>query len=239
MPGWLSRSLADVPAGERWLSDREREVLAGLRFERRRADWLLGRWTGKAAVSAWLSVPMHEVEILAAPDGAPEAWFGGELAPVSISLSHRGGRSFVVLSDNPAVAGCDLELVEPRSPAFIREWLSSAEQRFVAACDRRERPLLANLIWTAKEAAAKVRREGLRLDVRRAEVRLADEPVCAGEWHPLEVVWPDGWPSTVGWWRAEPDWVMSVAGEPAPERPHELGRRHTIARRWTAPRGMP
>jgi 4'-phosphopantetheinyl transferase len=224
-PGWLSRSLADVPAGYGWLGEREREVLAGLRFERRRNDWLLGRWTAKAAVSGWLSIPINEVEILAAPDGAPDAWIGAERAPVSISISHRGGRSFAVLDDSPAVAGCDLELIEPRSAAFVSDWLSPGEQSFVAACDRLQRPLLANLIWTAKEAASKVRRAGLRLDVRRAEVTLRDDPVGAGQWHALEVAWGEDRPSTCGWWRTEPGWVMSVAGEPAPERPQQLSLR--------------
>jgi 4'-phosphopantetheinyl transferase len=232
-PGWLSRSLADVPPGDRWLGEREREVLARLRFERRRHDWLLGRWTAKAAVSGWLSVAIHEVEILAAPDGAPEAWIGAERAPVSISISHRGGRSLALLDDTPAVAGCDLELIEPRSAAFVSEWLSPREQQFMSACDRHQRPLLANLIWTAKEAAAKVRREGLRLDLRHAEVSLSDESVGAGQWHALEISWRENRPATAGWWRAEPGWVMSVAGEPAPGQPQQLGR-HQESRRFSA-----
>ncbi len=41
-PGWLSRREADVPTGEEWLGEREREVLAGLRIAPRRASWRLG-----------------------------------------------------------------------------------------------------------------------------------------------------------------------------------------------------
>jgi 4'-phosphopantetheinyl transferase len=224
-PGWLSQRRADVPPGDRWLGENERRVLTGLRFERRRDDWRLGRWTAKAAVNRWLGVPSERIEVLAAPDGAPEAWVDGEAAPVSISLTHRGGRAFAVIEAVPTTIGCDLELVEPRSDAFVREWLAVPEQQLVRGCEESLRPLIANLVWTAKEAAAKVRREGLRLDVRGAAVTVPDA-ACRGalgdRWEPLRVDWPDGAGATAGWCRAEPGWVMSIAAEPACARPREL-----------------
>ena len=222
-PGWLSQHLTDVPAGERWLGSGERRVLAGLRLERRRADWRLGRWTAKAAVGAWLDVAPERVEVLAAADGAPEAWVDGEPAPVSISLTHRGGRALATVTQVPDVIGCDLEVVESRSGAFIREWLAPDEQAQVAAADPSQRPRLVNLMWTGKEAAAKVRREGLRLDVRRAVVSGCGFDIADGRWRALRVQWQDGGAVT-GWWRAESAWVMSVAGEPPPERPRALER---------------
>ena len=221
-PGWLSRCLADVPPGEGWLGTDERRVLAGLRLERRRSDWRLGRWTAKLAVGAWLCVAPERVEILAARDGAPEAWLRKERAPVSVSLSHRAGRSLVVVADDPTVVGCDLELVEPRSGAFLREWLTSTEQRLLATHGEAEGARLANLIWTAKEAAAKVRREGLRLDARHAVVSptVADAP--AGAWRTLRVNWEDAPGTTAGWWRSESEWVMVIAAEPQPGAPQRL-----------------
>ena len=57
----------------------------------------------------------------------------GERAPVSVSLSHRAGRALAVVAHAPAVVGCDLERVEPRSGAFVREWLAPAEQGLLAA----------------------------------------------------------------------------------------------------------
>ncbi len=229
-PGWLSRRQADVAQGEAWLGDRELAVLAGLHVAPRRADWRLGRWTAKAAVGAWLGVAPSSIEVIAAPDGAPEAWIGGERAPVSVSLSHRAGRALAVVTDAPRVAGCDIELIEPRSGAFVREWLAAPEQRLVLASNGPQRALLANLIWTAKEAAAKVRREGLRLDVRRAVVTIDDTAVESGPWRPLEVDWDDGQRPTSGWWRAEPGWVMTVAGESPSDVPRELPHAQQSAR---------
>ncbi len=220
-PGWLSQRAADVPAGDGWLGVQEREVLGRLRLERRRADWRLGRWTAKTAVGAWLSLAPARVQILARADGAPEAWLDGQPAPVSVSISHRSGRALAAVADAPAIAGCDLELIEVRSEAFIREWLTPVEQQLVWARDVAGRPLLANLMWTAKEAAAKVRHDGLRLDLRRASVS-ADEEDTGLEWRPVRVDWHDGSGATSGWSRAEPGWVMVIAGEPPPARPRAL-----------------
>ena len=197
--GWLTRSRTDVPPGDFWLGERERAVLAGLRMPRRRDDWRLGRWTAKAALRAWSG---SEPEVLAAPDGAPQA---AGLPGVHLSLSHRAGRGLAVVGDEPV--GCDLEWVEPRSSAFAREWLTAGERAWVAEGDAPER---ANLVWCAKEAAAKVRRAGLRLDVRRTEVRpagagFAVHDPAAGTLH--------GW-----WWRDGP-YVVAVAAaqRPLPE----------------------
>ena len=215
--GWLTRWLADVPADDRWLGPRELTALAGLTIEKRRADWRLGRFAAKTAVAHWLGVPPSRVEILAAPDGAPEAWLDSAPAPVSLSLSHRAERAVAVVGEAGAALGCDLELIEPRSRAFVVDWLAPAEQALVAeAASGARRDLLANLVWTAKEAAAKVRREGLRLDVRAAVAEPEGVEAPAAEWQPLAVVWADGG-RTGGWWRVEPGWVITVAADPLPD----------------------
>ena len=61
---------------------------------------------------------------------------------------------FILLIDAPATIGCDLELAEPCSAAFVREWLAPPEQRLLAPLDDRGRARTANLLWTAKVAAA-------------------------------------------------------------------------------------
>jgi hypothetical protein len=76
----------------------------------------------------------------------------------------------------------------------------------------RQRPLVTNLIWSAKEASTKVRREGLRLPVQRAVVSIPPAPP-GDPWRPLAIDWQDGTPPTPGWWRREPAWVMVVAAE--------------------------
>ena len=210
-PGYLVRSAADVPAGDGWLGSRERAVQGGLRLAVRRDAWRLGRWTAKSAVGAWLGIAQDEVEILAAADGAPEPWAGEERLPVALSLSHRAGLGLAVAGPRAPVLGCDVELVEPRSPAFQREWFAPAERSLLAtAAAGQAADLTANLLWTAKEAATKVRRAGLRLDVRHALVELGDGD--GRTWSPLTVTWPDAAPAR-GWWRAYDGHVLTIAAD--------------------------
>jgi 4'-phosphopantetheinyl transferase len=215
--GWLTRSPADVPEDDDWLGPRERAALAGLRFAKRREDWRLGRWTAKAVVAALLGVDIARIEVLAAADGAPEAWLDGARAPVSLSLSHRAGLALAAVAHAPAIVGCDLERLEPRSPAFVRDWLAPAEQ-LLAGSDAVVAP---NLMWTAKEAAAKVRREGLRLDVRSAVTRIGGQSIVAG-WSPLFVEWAGETLCTRGWWRVDAGFVMTVAETPDAPPPARL-----------------
>ena len=228
--GWLTRVLAEVPEDDRWLSEREREILSRLRAPKRRAEWRLGRWTAKQALAVSHGVASADVEVLAAADGAPEPLTGGEPMPAALSISHRAGRALVVVALGSTALGCDLEAVEPRSLAFVRRWLRPDERELIAAAGADSRDLAANLLWTAKEAAAKARREGLRLDFREARVDAQRLGRSSGAWERLEVGWTEG--SRVrGWWRSERGWVMAVVSEPAPvEPPRALSAEPTTGR---------
>jgi 4'-phosphopantetheinyl transferase len=213
--GWLSRQLAEVPRGDRWLTAAERRAFSRFSVAPRQSSWRLGRWTAKSAVSTWLSLPPESVEVIAAADGAPEAWLHGERLPVSVSLSHRGDRAIAAVVSPPSVAGCDIELIEPRSRAFVSDWLAPAEQRLVFACSDADGPLMANLIWSAKEAASKVRREGLRLDVRNAVVSGDLGPDGAVRWRQLQVDWGDLDEPVHGWWLTDAGSVIALAATAA------------------------
>ena len=219
--GWLTRSLADVPRDDEWLSPRERAALRGFPIEKRRREWRLGRFAAKAAAGSWLGVEPARVEVLAAADGAPIAHLDGEPAPVAVSLSHRAGRALAVAGPATAAIGSDVELVEPRSGAFVRGWLASPERKLLESLPARRRPVGANLMWSAKEAAAKVRREGLRLDLRDAAVEAAGVAEARDGWRPLLVRWGDG-ERVAGWWREEAEWVMAVLAQPAPDQPRRI-----------------
>ncbi len=220
-PGWLIRSLAETPLEDGWLTPRERAVLEKLGIEKRRSDWRLGRFAAKAAVGAWLEVEPARVEVLAGGDGAPQAHLDGELLPVALSISHRSGRALAAATGAPAALGCDLELLEPRSDGFVRDWLATPERELLETLPEERRSLAANLIWAAKEAAAKARREGLRLDVREAAAVPLGIEDPAPQWRPLEVRWAGG-ERIAGWWREEAAWVMTVVADPPPKTPREL-----------------
>lgn len=220
---WLEQTAADVPAENQWLSAGEVLFLGRLRFAKRRNDWRLGRWTAKHALAACLSLPsdplaLANIEIRAAVSGAPEAFLFNQTVPVTISLSHRAGTAMCVVSVSRTALGCDLELIEPRSNAFITDYLTAREQALVARTLAAERPLLVNLLWSAKESALKALHVGLRVETTHLDVSLGDclpphtgqsrhglplvpvSDVDPEQWRPLHVRYSDDQVFS-GWWR--------------------------------------
>jgi 4'-phosphopantetheinyl transferase len=172
---WLEQTEADVSLSSHWLSAGETSRLASLQFEKRQRDWRLGRWTAKRAVASCLNIPndvdlLAEIEIRAAPSGAPYVFFFDQPAAVSISLSHRVGHALCVVGSSRASLGCDLELVEPRDKSFLADYFTKNEQILLAQASADEQPELATLLWSAKESALKALHVGLRLETTCLDV---------------------------------------------------------------------
>jgi 4'-phosphopantetheinyl transferase len=236
MTGWLLQAAAQLPPDDGWLAPAERARLAGLQLPARRADWRLGRWTAKLATAAFLGVPAAAVELRAAADGAPEALVGGRAAPVVVSLSHRAGLAVCMVAPAGGALGCDLELAEPHSAAFVADWFTAGEREAVACARPEDRALLLAVLWSAKESALKALRAGLRFDTRWVVV----EPPALGpdgSWWPLTVRHPAAARVLRGWWRHDAGRVLTMVADGAPEPPAALtaaaaaidpgsGRRH-------------
>nr|WP_225956692.1 4'-phosphopantetheinyl transferase family protein [Amycolatopsis lexingtonensis] len=201
--------MRDVATADDWLSPAEAARLGALAHPKRRSELRLSRWTAKHALAAVLGLgteaaALARIEVRPAATGAPVACHDGVPAPVAVSLTDRADWA-VCLTGPPGTAlGCDLELVEPRSAAFVRTWFTDRERRAVSAGDR---SLLANLIWSAKESALKVLGTGLRRDTRSVEVELgATRP----GWSPLVVRAAEGG-EFPGWWRRYGEFVLTCA----------------------------
>jgi len=222
---WLEQTEADVPAENDWFSSGEETRLSQLRFAKRRADWRLGRWTAKRALAVWLDIPAHplalaQIEIRPASTGAPEVFIANQPASVSLSLSHREGRAVCAVAPAGAELGCDLELIEPRSDAFISDYFTGEEQTLVAQASAADRPRLLALLWSAKESALKALRTGLRLDTRRVIV----SPIVAFDlqgWSALRVRCADGRVFR-GWWQQAGSFVRTLVATPPPNPPIRL-----------------
>jgi 4'-phosphopantetheinyl transferase len=212
---WLARGEHALPDGSAWLTPGEAGYAAGLRFTKRRTEFLLRRLTAKHAIAAALGLSaqpadLARIEVRNAPSGAPYVLVDGAPAGLDVSISDRAG--WAVCLVGTGIVGCDLELIEPRSPGFVRDFLTPAEQAWVAAAANRDAAV--NLIWSAKESALKVLRTGLRRDTRSVEVSVGAD--AADGWAPLSVRAVEG---TVfpGWWRRDGQFLLTVASaEPVP-----------------------
>ncbi|MGA3053676.1 MAG: 4'-phosphopantetheinyl transferase superfamily protein [Candidatus Korobacteraceae bacterium] len=237
---WLEQAEADLPSQNDWLSASERLRLDGMRFAKRHADWRLGRWTAKRALAAYLHLPSHSrdlagIEIRSAPSGAPEVFIANQPAGVAISLSHRAGVAACAVTLSGAELGCDLEIVEPRSDAFLADYFVTEEQALIERTSAAERSRLLALLWSGKESALKALRAGLRLDTRSVTVRPvapalhgdghAQAPALAAlasygpeSWQPLQVVY-EGGQIFHGWWQNTGDLLRTMVASPRPAAP--------------------
>lgn len=217
---WVCVDAAGVPAGDGWLHPAERAVAAALARPRRRDDWRLGRFAAKVLLASVLDTDPARISVLAAADGAPDAYVDAQPAPVSVSITHRAGRAVAAAAWLPARVGCDLELVEPRSDAFVATWLAASEQRAVEALGEPARSVAVNAVWTAKEAALKVVREGLRVDPRSVAV----DPVggaLGGGWLPGHVTLAGPAAVFEVCTRRLDGFVLSMCADPGPVEPGE------------------
>ncbi len=216
----LIRTEADVPEDNAWMAPAEAEALEKLRFPKRRAEWRLGRYTAKQAIVTCFAEAhnLPSIAICAAPDGAPDVYIHGDPAPYSLSISHREGSAFCVVAPGTVAVGCDLEKVEPRSAAFVADYFTKEEQALVENASEADRAWLANLIWSAKESALKVLREGLRLDTRSVVVHL---PVVkkTPAWSPMSVYFSELGQTFEGWYRVDAGYVQTVSAWSPPARP--------------------
>lgn len=225
--GVLLAGCAELPEDDAWLDPEEAERARSFVLPGRRLDFRLGRWTAKHAVAAWLGSceDLARIAIRTSEDGAPRVLVDGEPAPVEISFSHRDGRAACAVAPAGTRLGCDLEWVEPRSEAFVQDCFVPAEIELVQLAPPEERPLYANLIWSAKESALKALKTGLRADTRSLEVNLLD--TAPEDWGRLEAVRLGTGEVFRGWWRREEGWVLTVVADPAPARPGNLTARTT------------
>ena len=190
-----------------WLSEAEGAQARSLRFERRRRDWLCGRRAAKEAVARVMrerwstTLPLAHITVESQHGGAPcvrlsreaaaaSGFAPGQLLPVAVTISHRAGAVFCAAASADEVAdtlGADLELLEPRSAAFVEDFFAAEE---IAACAASggAPEAMAAIVWSAKEAVLKALRLGLTVDTRTV--------ICLPERSPTRaaaVVDGEGW----------------------------------------------
>lgn len=218
--------------GHTWpglLSPREENLLSGLGIVPRRRKWLLGRVAAKRLVREISGDPERpegsrlvdsQISVLNQPSGEPFVVIegrGGWAFP--ISLSHRSEIGMAAAPTDPhARIGADLETVEPRDAALVRQFFTDEEAAAVEASGG-DRDLVMARIWSAKEAVLKLVGLGLRLDTRGVVVCLDGEsfPGCPEGWLPIDVKVTASLPRQEVLeglrvvWRREPDCVLTVA----------------------------
>jgi phosphopantetheinyl transferase len=207
----------DDPAGlAALLGPAEMAVYRGLRFPRRRADWLGARLMLKRLVAALdprcAGLRLNQIEVLKAESGAPYLCIAGaRVDDRQVSLSHSRGYALCLLGLQPDRLGADLEWVEPRDPVFAADYFTAGELAQLEGQTGQARALSETVIWSGKEAALKALATGLRLDTRSVAVTLLDEAAGPDGWSPLGLALPPGENKALRLaWRREGDFALTV-----------------------------
>ena len=227
---WLIQDGAGHPglargiAPRNLLSARETAVYQSLAVAKRRRDWLLGRWTAKqllATMSAAEGRPFaaQAFSILAAEDGAPQVWteWRGQLLPVqtALSISHAHGVAFCAAHKGSGWSlGVDIERIEPRHAQFAQTYFTAAEMHRLNQSQPEQVDCLLTAIWSAKEAALKALRLGLRADTREVQVNIRSFRCEPQEWSAFTIEWRPGAVALQGWWRFWRGFVLAMAVRP-------------------------
>ena len=221
---WLQRTEADVPEDGDWLTWSEKQRLQTLLMPKRRRDWRLGRWTLKCAVSAFgrlvgCECPVQSVEVTVADSGAPCVFALG--ATLVVSLSHRAGTAIAAVAFSSTAIGCDTELIERRSEAFLTDYFTADEQALISrSLNQAEIAFTTTLLWSAKESVLKACQVGLRADLRDIHILLSQDADRAArfssyvnpqEWRPYSVSTPEH-RTLQGWWSHDGSFIRTIAG---------------------------
>lgn len=232
---WLLRSITDCPGldcgllPEGLLDPVETERYEALRMDKRRKEWLLGRWTAKELMVSiikkhyGIDLPLSGVRINSEPSGAPYAYCSlsdiPERLPFRLSLSHSGGKAFCAAVSNDQanrLLGVDIERIEPRQQGFAEDYFTWDELDLLKASEenRKLEDVLVSAVWSAKEAVLKALKIGLTVDTR--VVACLIEPV----WPPPEIWTPfairlhqqfkNNRIRFKAWWRVMDSYVMTV-----------------------------
>jgi 4'-phosphopantetheinyl transferase len=225
----MARGEHELPDDPGWLTSREAEQAAAMRFTKHRTEYLLRRWVAKHAVAIATGAStdrqgLARVEIGNRVSGAPYVLVDGLHLGLDVSLTDRAGWAVCVIGGDLSRIGCDLEIVEVRSRGFVTDYLTDEEQAYVAIKPSGDaRDAAANLLWSAKESALKVLRTGLRRDTRSVEVTVGEPShgSVTNDWGSLTIATSEG-TTLFGWWRREGAMLLTVASDMSIEPPEQL-----------------
>lgn len=214
---WLYESIQNMTEPpEVFLSAAELEKFRAFRFEKRRSDWLLGRWTAKRLLQAVIlqhtqqMVLRNALEIHNDADGVPVASFNLQPLTWNLSISHSNAYAVCAVCDSRI--GADLESIAPREPYLVNDYFTANEQARVNASPRAQREIVVTAIWSAKEAALKAIHKGLSLDTRAVEISIASFEHAPARWTAFEIKFNfENAETYYGWWRVQEGFVLTLA----------------------------
>lgn len=147
--------LDKIPPAEEFLTKRELETYKAFKIDKRKTEWLGGRYALKTLACDFFNFDIHSMEVKNLASGKPVLLVpGGTKLPVSIT--HSGPYAAAAIALTGQAIGLDIEAIEQRSPAWVKQCFDDREVFSKSA------PFLTEL-WAKKEAVLKFLGVGLKL----------------------------------------------------------------------------
>lgn len=154
--------LDKVPAPEEFLNKRELETYKAFKIDKRKREWLGGRYALKKLACDFFNFDIKYMEVKNLPSGQPVLLVpGGTKLPVSIT--HSGTYAAAAIALTGQAIGLDIEIIEQRSPAWIKQCFDKREISSKSA------PFLTEL-WAKKESILKLLQIGLVVPAKDIEI---------------------------------------------------------------------
>ena len=150
--------LNNIPAPEEFLSARELKTYNDFKVEKRKKEWLGGRYALKKLASGFFIFDIKMIEVRNKTSGQPALGVPGGCS-MPVSITHSGDFAAAAIATAGMGIGVDMEVIEPRS----RAW---AEQCFAPEEISSWAPIFLTELWAKKEAVLKFMGVGLSLDTR-------------------------------------------------------------------------
>ena len=147
--------LSKVPCAEEFLTKRELETYKAFKIDKRKKEWLGGRYALKKLACDFFNFDIKHMEVNNLPSGQPVLLVpGGTKLPVSIT--HSGEYAAAAIALTGQSIGLDIEIVEQRRSSWVKQCFDKRELSSKSA------PFLTEL-WAKKEAVLKFLGVGLKL----------------------------------------------------------------------------
>lgn len=226
---WLTQSYTELPESIEavknggYLSEAEYRRLSLLRTNKRRKDWLLGRWTAKRLLQTviWekdgITLPLDMIMITNKADGVSDYQLPIANHQYSISISHSSNNALVAIIEKPDIpVGADMKLITPRPSGFAESFFTKAELALGEGLVGKSRTVWETAVWSAKEAVLKALHLAWSVDTQAISCLIEPVNHLPQTWLPFAIKCDNGRlpaadPTLTGWWRVEDDFVLTIA----------------------------
>lgn len=153
------------------LSEKEQKYFDSLKFDKRKRDYLVGRYTAKKLLlENFVKNPasdFKDISILKDTDGKPELYINDKRPDIILSISHSGDFASAVASKELKFLGVDTEKIEIRSRSWAEQSFYNTEYPtdLVADFSSEKSAKFFTTLWAKKEAVVKALGVGLSVDL--------------------------------------------------------------------------